>query len=186
MTDPLDLTTLANAKAWIVIKSTDDDVLLQRLITSSSRFMQSWLNRKLPSMSYTSKHNGNGNTVMHFNNYPVTAVASLQIGTQVIPASDGQSSGYLFDEKFLYLIGYRFDKGPQNVAMTYTAGYAAIPYELEQACIELVALRYKERERIGQVSKSLGGEVVSYSQKDMADDIKTILQNYKKVIPTNS
>ncbi|HUN48020.1 MAG TPA: hypothetical protein VMU85_15930, partial [Stellaceae bacterium] len=63
----------------------------------------------------------------------------------------------------------------------YTAGYPATPPEVEQACIELVALRYRERERIGHVSKSLAGETVAFSQKDMSDDIRTILSVYRRV-----
>jgi hypothetical protein len=55
---------------------------------------------------------------------------------------------------------------------------------LAQACIELVALRYRERTRIGEVSKSMGGaETVSYSQKDMTDSIKTLIQQYRLVAP---
>ena len=57
---------------------------------------------------------------------------------------------------------------------------------LAQACIELVCLRYRERSRIGEVSKALGGgETVTYSQKDMSDDIKTILSRYRAVAPVS-
>ncbi len=74
--------------------------------------------------------------------------------------------------------------GIQNVVITYTAGYPSTPPEIAQACIELVALRYRERTRIGEVSKSLGGaETVTYSQKDLSDGIKTLLQQYRLVTP---
>ncbi len=62
-----------------------------------------------------------------------------------------------------------------------TLSYSYLPYEVEQACIELVALRYQERQRIGQVSKSLAGETVSFSQKDMPMDVATGLQPYRRV-----
>ncbi len=61
--------------------------------------------------------------------------------------------------------------------------YSYLPGDIEQACLELVALRYKERERIGHVSKSLAGETVSFTQKDMSDDIKLALQPYRLVAP---
>ena len=60
--------------------------------------------------------------------------------------------------------------------------YSYVPPEIEQACIELVGLRYRERSRIGENSKSVGGEVVSFSTKDMTDSVKTILNNYRRVI----
>ena len=51
-------------------------------------------------------------------------------------------------------------------------------------CIELVSLRYRERTRIGEISRSLGGaETVAYAQKDMSDAIKTLLQQYRLVAP---
>jgi hypothetical protein len=75
---------------------------------------------------------------------------------------------------------YVFSRGFQNVVVGYTAGYAATPPEIEQACIELVALRYKERDRIGQASKNLAGEVVSFAQKDMPADVQTMLAQYRR------
>jgi hypothetical protein len=119
---------------------------------------------------------------MMFRDYPVTAINYLKIDGQLIPASFGQSSGYVYDSFSIMLIGYSFTRGFQNVELSYTAGYAVTPTEVEQACIELLSLRYKEKDRIGQVSKSIGGEVVSFSQKDMSDSIQTTLANYKKVI----
>jgi hypothetical protein len=59
--------------------------------------------------------------------------------------------------------------------------YSYLPLEIEQACIELVALRYQERQRIGQVSKSLAGEVVAFTQKDMQDDVAAALAPYRRV-----
>jgi hypothetical protein len=68
--------------------------------------------------------------------------------------------------------------------VTYTAGYPATPPEIAQACIELVALRYRERTRIGEVSRSVGGgETVSYAQRDMSPSIATLLQQYRVVAP---
>ena len=68
--------------------------------------------------------------------------------------------------------------------MQYTAVYAETPPDLAQACIELVALRYRERSRIGEVARAIGGgQTVSYSQKDMSDSIKTLLQQYRRVAP---
>lgn len=59
--------------------------------------------------------------------------------------------------------------------------YSYLPLDIEQACIELVALRYQERQRIGQVSKSLAGEVVAFSQKDMQEDVAAALAPYRRV-----
>src|SRR5579875_58763 len=183
-----DLTTLANVKAYLSppLTTTAADALLSRLITAASRFIESWLNRTIASAAYTDTRNGTGGTRLFLRNRPVTAVSSLTIDGVSIPPSDPPptGAGYLFDDACVYLVGgATFAKGAQNIVVSYTAGYAATPPEIEQACIALVALRYKERDRIGQASKNLGGEVVSFQQKDMPADVQTLLDQYRGVVP---
>jgi Phage gp6-like head-tail connector protein len=77
---------------------------------------------------------------------------------------------------------YQFAAGDANAQVLLS--YSYIPADIEQACFELVAERYRYRNRIGELSKSLNGqETTSFSQKDMPDFIRTLLQPYKKVIP---
>ena len=178
-----DLTTLANVKSWLNIATTTDDATLSRMVTAVSNYIQSWLNRSFAVASYTDILNGTGGNQLVFHEYPVISVSSMTISGNIIPASpDGIQPGYVFDARGIYLIGYQLTKGIKNVRITYSAGYATVPPEIEQACIELIALRYRERSRIGEVSKSIGGEVVSFSQKDFPEGVKTILNNYKRVI----
>ena len=179
-----DLTSLANVKAWFAppLAATTDDTLLQRLITAASGFILTWLDRDLVEQSYSEIRDGTGGRRLALAHTPVTAVTSLAIdGVAISPMPDATSPGYGFTATQILLRGHAFNRGIRNVVVTYTAGYAATPPEVEQACIELVALRYRERERIGHVSKSLAGETVAFSQKDMSDDIKTILSVYRRV-----
>jgi len=78
---------------------------------------------------------------------------------------------------------YRFNRGIQNVSVAYTAGYASTPAGVEQACIELIARRYrKERVAIGVSAKTLAGETISFDKEDFSEAIRSALQQYKKVI----
>jgi len=200
MANANDLTTLANVKQYLGITTATDDAMLDRMITATSNYIESYINRQFKSRSYTDVSDGNNGDVCAFQNYPVTAVSSVQISSgyfgasygnyngggviTIQPSVDGFSQGYVFDTKFLKLLGYRFARGRNNVHVTYTAGYATIPPEIEQACIELISLRYKEKNRIGEKSKSAGGqETVSYNIATFPESVKTILNNYKKVIP---
>ncbi|HUC62655.1 MAG TPA: head-tail connector protein [Alphaproteobacteria bacterium] len=179
-----DLTSLDNVKAWLAIPSnqTTDDTLLTRLITAASGYIQTWLGRTLALASYTETRDGTGGRRLAFLETPAQSVASVMVDGIAVPASPGPPApGYVFDASFLTLIGYRFARGPANVLLSYQAGYASTPAEVEQACIELVSLRYRERDRIGQVSKGLAGETVTFAQKDMSDDIRTILSAYQRV-----
>ena len=186
-----DLTTLADVKAWLQTGqnpfAATDDTLLARLITAASQFIQSWLNRQIAAADWQELRDGTGGQLMVLANSPVAAVLSLTIDGLAIPPATtdgGFDAGYSFTPTELALRGYVFTRRPQNVIVTYTAGYPTAPPDIAQACIELVCQRYRERSRIGEVSKALGGgETVSFSQKDMSEDVKTALLPYRVAAP---
>jgi hypothetical protein len=188
-----DLTTLGDVKAWLQTGQNPfpdtDDTLLTNLVTAASQFIQTWLGRPMAQADWVEVRDGTGGQRMGFANSPVSAVLSLTIdGIDIppVPAGSSFAAGYVFSPTELVVRGYAFTRRAQNVVVTYTAVYAATPPELAQACIELVCQRYRERTRTGEVSKALGGgETVTYSQKDMSDDIKTILSRYQAVAPVS-
>ncbi|HEV2097761.1 MAG TPA: phage head-tail connector protein [Stellaceae bacterium] len=189
-----DLTTLADVKAWLQTGQSafppTDDALLTRLITAASQYIQTWLNRPIALCDYIEVRDGTGGQRLQFACFPVSAVLSLTIDGLAIPPapepspSTGLTAGYVFSPTQLAVHGYYFTRRAQNVVVTYMAGYPITPPEIAQACIELVALRYRERTRIGEVSRAVGGgETVTYSQKDMSAPIATLLQQYRAVSP---
>jgi uncharacterized phiE125 gp8 family phage protein len=193
-----DLTILANVKAWLNVTTTTDDALLTRLISAASQFAQTYMNRTIASSSYTENRTGSGSNTLALANYPVTAVQSLVIhNTPINQSPDGYQAGYVFDDRFIYLIGSayaasafpgaapnRFPKWPPiGVQINYTAGFATTPLDLEQAVIEMIALKYSDRQHFGQSSKSIQGEVVSFTVTDMPPGARTLFNNYQKKIP---
>lgn len=69
-----------------------------------------------------------------------------------------------------------------DTGKTVIITYSFIPADIEQACIEIVAERYRYKNRIGEISKSLGGqETISFSTRDMTDYVKMLLQGYRMV-----
>jgi hypothetical protein len=189
-----DLTALSDVKAWLQTGQDafpdTDDVLLGRLITAASQFIQSWLNRQIALGDWQETRDGTGGQRLAFANIPVVAVLSLSIDGLEIPPSPstgGFGAGYVFSPTELALRGYVFTRRAQNVIVTYTAGYAVTPPDIAQACIELVSQRYSERSRIGEVSRALSGsETVTYSQQDMSDDVKLLLAQYRALAPVSS
>src|SRR5579863_1128812 len=192
-----DLCQLSDVTAWLQTGQNPfpsvDDALLTRLITAASQFIQGWLQRQIIAGDWIELRDGNGGQRLAFANVPVTQVLSLSIDGLVIPPAPapggnggGFGAGYVFSPTELALRGYVFTRRLQNVVVTYTAGYATVPPDVAQACIELVAERYRERSRIGEVSKALmSGETVTFSQKDMSDAVKTWLQQYRAVAPVS-
>jgi uncharacterized phiE125 gp8 family phage protein len=184
MADPRDLAVLDDVKAWLNLTVTDDDDLLARLITAVSVAISVDLDRTLLSADYDEIRDGTGGRTLAFAEMPVTAVASLVIdGREIPPAASGFSPGYLFSPTRLSLLGYRFTAGLGNIRIAYTAGYALVPPDLAQAAIQLVALRYKSRDRIGLTSKGLAGETTGFLQAEMSADVAAVLQRYRKVAP---
>ncbi len=180
--------SLEDLKAWLGIPpaTTTSDELLTRLLDAATAAMNTYMNRVgLLSATYTEARDGNGNKRLMARNWPVTAVGSITINGESIPVSSSwDASGYCFDSTSFVLRNRVFCDGVQNVALTYTAGYAAIPADVEQACIEMAGMRFRTKDTTasGWVSKSLAGETVSFSQKDMSSAVKSTLNEYKAVI----
>ena len=75
-----------------------------------------------------------------------------------------------------------FTQGLGNVTIVYTAGWtlATLPAEIGQAVIELVALRYKERERPGiQASGGTGGETLSFLRASSPPSVQDVIEAYR-------
>jgi len=76
---------------------------------------------------------------------------------------------------------YTFSAADANAGVLVT--YSYVPSDVGQAAMEMVAERYRYKNRIGETSKSLGGqETMAFSQKDMPEFIRTLLQPYRRVI----
>lgn len=177
------LTKLENVKNYLGINNGNDDVLLTRLIESASEFIATWTSREFGIANHTDWFDGNGNAVWMTRNYPITDVTAVSVGGIDIPKSTGVNvRGFAFDDTKIVLRGYTFAVGKLNCSASYSVDNSVHP-DIEQACIELVANRYKEKDRIGLVSKGLAGETTAYTQADMSKSVRAILMNYRKVVP---
>jgi hypothetical protein len=215
-----DLTTLSDVTAWLNTGTgsagsfpATDDALLSRLITAASGFIIQWLQRPIVSAQYQEVRDGitgYGLTAPCEARFgmaatPITAVASVVVGSLLIPqaptitpgppgmnvASPWQP-GWAFTPTQIVIRGYPVPRMTGIVQITYTGGFAAVPFDVAQACIELVAFKYKGlRARAGgERSRRIDTEVVSYapralaySARDMTTDIQSLLQQYRRVAP---
>lgn len=180
------LTTRDNVKQFLGITGTGDDALIDRLINAASGFIEQWTNRDFGAASYSEVRDGTGGAFMFASQRPVLSVTAVAVDGRSIPQSSGVSSpGFYFTAEGVGLRGYTFTRGRglRNVSFDYTAGYNVVPREIEQACIDLVSFKYKERDRIGLTSKGLAGETTVFVQTDMPENMQTILQAYKRVVP---
>lgn len=76
---------------------------------------------------------------------------------------------------------YTFSAADTGTAVLITYGY--VPADLSSCCIEWASERYAYRSRIGQRSKSLGGqETVAFIVGDVPDYVARVLNPYKRVV----
>lgn len=178
-----DLTTVDNVKGYLNLTSTVDDALIAQIITAESALMQGWISRSFGVVGYTDIFSGNGRNEHYMHNSPVVSITSVTVDGATIPAATTlQDAGYVVINEQLVLLKHTFTRGCINCQVIYQAGQV-VPADIAQACVELVAKRYRDRDRVGMVSKGLAGETTTYETKALPDHVKLILQQYKKVTP---
>src|SRR5262249_3471168 len=139
---PDDLCTLADLKAWLPNQGNNDDNTLQSLITNGSLQVLQYLDRPhlLASVLGTlnETYDGNDSDRLLPHSFPLISVASVSVDGVAVPAATSPTAvGFLWDARRILLRDYRFSCGVQNVQLSYTAGYAAVPLDLKQAALEL-------------------------------------------------
>lgn len=179
-----DFCTVAQVKEFAGIQTANSDALIARLITSASAFIRNWCGSNITTSAAAEYRNGDGGARMMLTARPVTAVQSLTIDGLTISPGSPTVAGYLFDSRGLYLTGgLVFTRGGQNVAVAYTAGLSTVPSDIEGACIELVATRFREKDRIGLASQALQGQSVSFTAKEAPESVLSVLRQYRNVVP---
>jgi hypothetical protein len=93
-------------------------------------------------------------------------------------SADPVAGEYSVDDSGLYTFA-----GTDTTKEAITT-YDYVPFDVSFAVTELIGEWYKRKDRIGIISKTLGGqETVTFSQKDMGESIRSVLQPYMNVVP---
>lgn len=175
------ITTVDKVKTYLTIAGTSSDAMLAELVAAADAFVLSYTGRKtVLEADFVERYNGTGSDRLMLDNYPIASVASLVVNDRTIGPSAGYGQqGYFFDNRALVLYNERFTKGFRNVQVSYRAGFAEIPADMEQAATYIVSQMYKRKDRIGVSSKTIGQESISYNANDLDATSKTILNEYK-------
>lgn len=184
---PDDLCTLADLKAWLPNQGNNDDVTLQSLISNGSLQVLQFIDRPhiLASVlgALNETYDGNDSDRLLPRLFPIIVVTSLTISNVPIPLATGPvSAGFLWDSRRVLLRGFRFNRGVQNVQLSYTAGYSNVPLDLRQAAIEAFALAYRQRIRIGEKSNSMNGQVtIAFDMSDVPPRSMGVFNQYRRL-----
>ena len=207
-TSSADLCTLGQVKSWLGMNPTavsKDDALLQLLISSFSTWVLHRTGRDSFNtvQTYTETQDGNGGARLFLRNSPITSVTSVNVGNYAIPQSTNVASNGWFIEdskKSLALrysrnnystqvptglYPYQFMRGIGNIIVVYSAGYTAVPFDLQEAVMKAVGVNYHRKDWIDLASKTLSaGQGVSgstvYHKWILPPEIIMVLDRYTR------
>lgn len=177
-----DLTDLATVKAVsdLGTTSSDTDGILGLLITDLSAYVPQVIGREILAADFVEIYDGNGKAALMLRQRPIISIASIAFedGQTLSQAGSFSSSGIWTDGRNARLNGYVFPSGSQ-IQISYRAGYVAVPGDVSLAVAELVAEAYARRPRVGESSRSQGGqETISFDLREMHPIIKSKLASY--------
>ncbi|MEE9584612.1 MAG: head-tail connector protein [Candidatus Brocadiales bacterium] len=165
---------MTNVKDYLGVAGSSDDALISRLVDWATDLIHSYCGRTFTEGTYDEYYDGDGTEGILTNQYPISTVTLLEVDSIEKDASAYTLYGQL---GLLKLNSGTFSRGKKNVRLQYTAGYASVPNDLEQAAIELVAMKYYDRgrNRLG-ISSKAGVSYISH----LPDEIKVVLDLYKR------
>lgn len=181
------LCSLANAKMYIGMKddSTEFDTRIESYIDAASWYLNDATKRKLLARSLTEYYDGRGSDVLVTKERPINSVTTLHSdanrsfgSTTLIAATDYQVYG---DEGYIVVTGSAFDVGERVLKLVYNAGFTTVPYDLEQAALELTAYWYEyyKSHRVGIKTQSVGDKQTTYA--DMPPFVTAVIRKYTRL-----
>ena len=129
----------------------------------------------IASASYTERLSGGLSPLLKLTHKPCTAVTSLRVNGSTwnvltSAATDTGQEAFLPPHgMWLEARGYLWPKGSGNIQITYTAGYATIPEDVQQAVAMLTLLLMEETNRLGIGAKTLGSEQINLVVRNTKD-----------------
>lgn len=205
MYSPHALTTLTAVKDQLRLRDDAQDLFLMRNINAVSDVIARYCGRHFERADYVERYRGHSRQRLMLNQYPVLAVTGVRVdGSDLSPeeyvvlADEGvlyHETGWPWSGHFAGLVGE--PTAPRlNIEVEYTAGYVlpkdedpeanppvvrTLPYDLEDACISLVAVRYEMRG-----SEHMRRETIGPLTSEFLDGaparIRDVLDHYRKPV----
>jgi uncharacterized phiE125 gp8 family phage protein len=141
------LDTLSNIKTALMITTTDDDDVLERIMETAEAFIQEHTGRTFAGGTFTEDHAG-GFSALFLRNFPIASVTSVkadstrQFGSDTVLPADRyfahRERGVLEATCGLFL-----PVGPGTLRVVYTTATGQVPGVIKEAFAQLVAYWYR-------------------------------------------
>lgn len=162
--------TLEQAKRHLGLKTDDDDSIsadeimtIEELINGATELLEDALGRKIKSQTITDevhtlsmqlKVDQNGRTYytypyyLQLRNFPMITVTGIKYDdTSITSITEGSTSGFYYAAQDLKDEGKVYNSSgwpcsPRTVKISYTAGWATVPYRIQNIAKEIVLFNY--------------------------------------------
>jgi hypothetical protein len=179
------LATIDQLKEYLGDVADKDDTLLTRIVAAASDMIENYCGRTFGSTAYAEFYDGTGTKTLYLRNFPIIGTpiilengGALSVGTDPTTSPDVliyPELGRLVRPWIMWLPYRNWYK------VTYTAGFAAIPPVILQACLDVSALMLREKEHVGLSQKTSGTQTVTYIRK-LPEQIQRGLDGYSDLI----
>jgi hypothetical protein len=158
--------------------SIDDMDRIIVLINSTSQMFENYCNKTIVAKDFTEYYDGTNSNHIWLKNYPIISVTSMYFVDDIndetlIPATD-----YTIDGVGIYYLS-KFVAFPRNIKVVYRAGYATVPDDIKQVCIEEVVKNFKKKDRldISSIAKPDGN--YNFITDPLLPSTKSVLEFYR-------
>ncbi|KXG42874.1 head-tail connector protein [Tepidibacillus decaturensis] len=173
------LTSVTAVKEYLKIDATDtsQDSLFEALINASSNVIENYCNRSFIESTYTDEeYDGKETSNLILKNFPVYSVTSIKIDDVLVDSTEYKVRK---DSGIVVRLNSVWPAGIMNIKVTYTAGYTAIPADVELACKHLVMFFYKMD--VADFGRTFGEGIVLRPEA-IPPQIRIILGPYRRVL----
>jgi len=184
---------LINGGTWTTVQTylgaaATEQTFVEGLINAASWRANTETGRLLLARDRTDYYDGpSGGVRLFARQRPINAISSLHCDTSYAFGDDtliGSDSYQLYGERGLIVLTTTvFADGPRVIRLQDNEGYVTVPYDLEDAVMQLVLHIYKKQreKRVGVKSISTEGRTITYSDA-LPDDVAAVFGNYRKLV----
>lgn len=178
------LTTTAKVKSYLQISSTNYDSLIETIVKGISSSIETYLNREVGEQERTEYFDGSEKALI-LSSYPLQGeglVVQVNRGTNLSPSWENVS-GNDYDvevEVGVIALKYAVSSGIRRVRVTYTGGYAEVPFDLELVATQLSAKSFDQRKAQGKSKETYSTTSIDWINT-LTDEQKAVLNKYRNV-----
>ncbi len=161
------------------------------LASAATAAIERYCHREFASASRTETYDGDGTDELILRGFPVVSIDAVTItdddGTEYDVDTDdldfNANTGLLFFAPDAEGDWDYWPKGRQNIEVEYTAGFSGVPADVQEACVELMAVMYSQASRDPTLtSERLGDWQASYGtyldQQGLPGNVVRLLAPY--------